>query len=299
MGNLTRITKFNHFSGLTITASKSLPNSTANRYKQAIKNMKIKTCSELSRTILIVTIITCMSFSLKSQTMQTLTDTNVIFYDYIPDIVLSNLSDTLKIDINQDGLNDFQFYLKQLSPCKVAFVKTLNSNCKIGVFYPTNTDSLANLSYASGDYQWLDPLYPNRLGVKIIDGTNNYYGWVDVIIVPDGNCDRIITINKYAFCKIANYPFLYEQTTISTGIQNTNTPDNTTVYIGNSGNVIVESGKLIKNLTLTSTTGVVVASQNNINSYSANLSTAGIVHGTYIVQVQFTDLITYTKQIVL
>jgi len=29
MGNLTRITMFKHFSGLTITASKSLPNSTA------------------------------------------------------------------------------------------------------------------------------------------------------------------------------------------------------------------------------------------------------------------------------
>jgi len=34
MGNLTRITKFKHFSGLTITASNSLPNSTANRYQQ-------------------------------------------------------------------------------------------------------------------------------------------------------------------------------------------------------------------------------------------------------------------------
>ena len=40
MGNLTRITKFKHFSGLTMTASNSLPNSTANRYKQAIKEEK-------------------------------------------------------------------------------------------------------------------------------------------------------------------------------------------------------------------------------------------------------------------
>ena len=37
MGNLTRITKFKHFSGLTMTASKSLPNSTANRYKQGVE----------------------------------------------------------------------------------------------------------------------------------------------------------------------------------------------------------------------------------------------------------------------
>jgi len=35
MGNLTRITKFRHYSGLTMTASKSLPNSTSNRYAQS------------------------------------------------------------------------------------------------------------------------------------------------------------------------------------------------------------------------------------------------------------------------
>ena len=108
-----------------------------------------------------------------------------------------------------------------------------------------------------------------------------------------------MTIDKFAFCKIPNYPFHKGQTTISTGIQNTNTPDSTAVYIGNSGNVIIESGKLIKYITLTSATGIIVTSQNNINSYTANISTAGIAHGTYIVQVQFADLSTYTKQIVL
>jgi hypothetical protein len=40
MVNLTRITKVKHCSGLTMTASKSLPNSTANRYLQAFKKMK-------------------------------------------------------------------------------------------------------------------------------------------------------------------------------------------------------------------------------------------------------------------
>jgi len=37
MGNLTGITNFKHFSGLTMTASNSLPNSTPNRYKQPLK----------------------------------------------------------------------------------------------------------------------------------------------------------------------------------------------------------------------------------------------------------------------
>ena len=34
MGNLTRITIFKHFSGLTMTASKSLPNPTLKRWAQ-------------------------------------------------------------------------------------------------------------------------------------------------------------------------------------------------------------------------------------------------------------------------
>jgi len=40
MGNLTQITKFRHFSGLTDCARKSLPNPTANRYRQGVKNEK-------------------------------------------------------------------------------------------------------------------------------------------------------------------------------------------------------------------------------------------------------------------
>jgi len=37
MGNLTIITNCKLFSGLTMTASKNLPNSTANRYAQGVK----------------------------------------------------------------------------------------------------------------------------------------------------------------------------------------------------------------------------------------------------------------------
>ena len=238
-----------------------------------------------------------MSLSLKAQTLQTLNDTNVIFHDYVPDVVLSTPSDTLKIDINQDGLLDIQFYFHYY-PFTSPYFKTLNSNCKYASFPPTHDDSLTSstLYWWSGDDEWTVSPGDYRLGIKILDGTNNYYGWIHILKTINPNT---MTIDKYAFCKIANYPFLYGQTTISTNMPNINITDSTNVYLGNSGNVIVESGKLIKSLTLTSTTGVVVASQNNINSYSANISTAGIVHGTYIVQVQFTDLSIYTKQIVM
>jgi len=250
--------------------------------------------------ILIITIIALMSFSLKSQTFQTLTDTNVIFYDYIPDVVVTNpLIDTLKIDMNQDGILDIQFYLHYYSPGG-AYVKTLTVNCNRAFFMTSNTnDSLTSslLNWGSGDAVWTSfSNYQNRLGVRITDGVNYYYGWIHVTYSVG---PQAMTIDKYAFCKIANYPFLYGQTTINTGIHTINSPDSTNVYLGQGNSVMVESGKLIKNVTVTSATGVVVASQNNVNSYSANISTAGIAHGTYIVQVQFTDLTVFTKQIVI
>lgn len=49
MGNLTSITKFKYFSGLTMTASKSLPNSTANRCKQCNKKILHMDTDDLSR----------------------------------------------------------------------------------------------------------------------------------------------------------------------------------------------------------------------------------------------------------
>jgi len=62
MGNLTRITKFKHFSGLTITASKSLQNSNANRYHLNICNLvrsiflKTRYCLLLTYIFFITTI---------------------------------------------------------------------------------------------------------------------------------------------------------------------------------------------------------------------------------------------------
>jgi len=55
MGNLTQITKFKHFSGLTISASKSLPNPTLNRYASCVerKTPKISLCINEKYTIFV------------------------------------------------------------------------------------------------------------------------------------------------------------------------------------------------------------------------------------------------------
>ena len=67
-----------------------------------------------TKFLLIITLI-LTTFSLKSQMMQTLNDTDIIFYDYYPDVLLygstqTNQHDSLRIDINQDGTPDFKFY---------------------------------------------------------------------------------------------------------------------------------------------------------------------------------------------
>jgi len=253
----------------------------------------------MKQKFLIVTIITIMTFSLKSQSFQTLTDTNVIFVDYNPDVILhyNYNQESLSIDINNDSVLDFKFYFTPGSN-PGSYISDLNTNCKYTSVWDTvSNDSLNNpaISWSSGANFWYSPT-DAIFGIKIISGSNNYYGWIHAVLsfVP-----WIMTIDKYAFCKIPNYPFHKGQTTLITNIPNIITPDSTYVYLGSGNSIVVQSGKIINSVTLTSTTGIVVASQNNINSYSTNISTAGIAHGTYIVQVQFTDLSNYTKQIVL
>ncbi len=251
--------------------------------------------------ILIITIITLMSFSLKSQILN---DTNVIFIDYIPDSVLQcnfNLQDSLRIDINQDGVLDFKFYYVTNSGGCYPYIGSLNSNCRYYYFNDTITDSLNNptIGWLSGNNFWSP--YANTgvlFGIKIISGSDNYYGWIRAIGGSFGGLPVIV--DKYAFCKIPNYPFHLGQTILTGITSNIYTPDSIIVYLANSGNtVIIQSGKIIKGVTLTSTTGVVVASQNNLNSNSANINVAGIAHGTFILQIQFKDLSIYTKQIII
>jgi len=137
--------------------------------------------------------------------------------------------------------------------------------------------------------------------IRLHLGAEYYYGWIHALAgyTTETNPRKTITIDKYAFCKIPNYPLHLGQTEIITGISPINTPDSTSVYLTNSGNNLnVTSGKTIKNVTLTSANGVVVASQYNINGVSANLNIANIAHGAYIVQVTFNDLSSFAKQIV-
>ena len=241
------------------------------------------------------------SYSVKSQTHLVQNDTNFIFYDFIPDTVLNyntatGFRDSLRIDINQDGILDFRFSYVPSSGGYYPYINNMTMNCRYHYFLLSDTISLNNPSvlWLSGSDFWNPLDFPDLyFGIKIINGVNNYFGWIRA-----RSPLATMTIDKYAFCKIPNYPLHLGQTEI-VGIQNINIPDSTNIYLANAGNnLIVQSGKIIKNITLTSTNGVVVASKYDINGVSANLNVTNITHGAYIVQVTFDDLSICTRQIV-
>lgn len=240
-----------------------------------------------------------LSISLKSQNREILTDTNVIFHDYIPDVIVTDpYNDTLKIDINQDGILDFQFCINYY-PAPIPYLLVLNVNCKIGFFMNSNnSDSLLNplIYWCSGNCYWDYDDYQNKLGVRLTVGADYYYGWVAVTYTRQ---PPKYVIDSYAFCKIPNYPFLYGQTEISTGTPKNNISDNIKIFTSASGSsLMVESEKQIKSVTITNTNGVIVVDQKNIKSNNAEIGVAGLAHGTYIVKVQFADSKIYTQQIV-
>jgi len=249
--------------------------------------------------ILILTSLIVLSNLLMAQT-----DTNVIYHDYNPDVILYGSyesTDSLSIDINQDSSLDFKFYYVNVSGGPYPYVKNMHDNCKYTLYsFINNYDSLNNpsINWLSGNIYWNSESFYDTIGIKIISGSDNYYGWIRTTYV-NATPEEII-IDKYAFCKIPNYPFRLGQTEIITSIVSQESNDSTVVYVSDSGSgVVVQSSKTITNVSLTNIQGVVVSSQSYINSGNATISTAGFAHGSYIVQVKFSDGGVYTKQVVL
>lgn len=251
------------------------------------------------KTTIILIIGLGISLLLKSQSFQILSDTNVIFNDYIPDINLTNPStDSLLIDINQDGISDIQFYIVFSSTQNWTYIKSLNNNINYAfIWLSLNTDSLASNSLTWNSVaKWWNPIdCPEKIGVRFSIEDFIYYGWIRVYHTP-----YTTNIDKYAFCKIANYPFLWGQTEIISGLPDVRQARNTNVFTYVTGNtLVVQSDKLIKGVKLIKISGIVVISQDNINSGIATIDKSVLAHGTYIVHGTFMDDEVFTIQVIL
>lgn len=226
------------------------------------------------------------------------TDTNIIYNDIVPDYIILTVGDIFKVDINEDGLDDISFYMFQTS-FKLPYVNNLHSNANYSFFMPSDNDSLSTKSWLSGGHQHLTGSYDSsRIAVRLINGSDYYYGWIRVFFDKITPFEPRITIKEYAFCKIANYPFLFGQTTTLTAVNELNIDNNTQVYFnGSTANIVIQSDKQIKEVKLVNMLGANVVSYSNVNATNTNINTTNLAHGNYIVQVKFANSAVYAVQV--
>lgn len=243
-----------------------------------------------------IALVAFVSPSLKSQYIQSINDTNITFYDYIPDITLFDDTSSLTIDMNQDNIPDISFfYDKPLSGGRYPYIKNTNNNVNFSYFNSTNTDTLNNPSiiWRSGNCFYATTETDDYWGVKFINGSDLYYGWIHLTPL-----NLNIVVDKYAFCKIRNYPFKLGQTTLTTHIPDINNQDCTTISLTNS-KIIIHSEKTIYSVSFLNITGVILASQNNINLNNTSINVSNLAHGSYIIKVQFINKTIFSKLITL
>jgi hypothetical protein len=131
---------------------------------------------------------------------------------------ITNL-DSLRIDINEDGFLDFRFHYKPFSGGLYFYVGSLNSNCTYHNFSISDTISLNNstIIWNSGEMFWDNfSLIDRMFAIKLKFGVDEYYGWIHAI--AGHTKDGTMTIDKYAFCKISNFPFHLGQTELISSI---------------------------------------------------------------------------------
>jgi len=254
----------------------------------------------------IITLLIIIGTLLFQRAYSQTTKSSIIYHDYIPDLSLSSAADTIKIDINEDGVLDIEFYFRNTSTGGVFFTKSLTGNCQYTYFYfPTsyNTDSLTSdsLHWISSPVEYIEYFYHGKIGLKFSFAGLSYYGW---LLVKDSwvgglNGKLILTIDKYAFCTIPNYPLLWGQTEIITGTNELKEDTGIKVYATDSGSqLVVQSSDVIKSIRVIDLLGATVVVKDNIRDKQATLSTKGLVHGTYIVKVTNSNLKEYTSKIV-
>jgi len=244
--------------------------------------------------ILVFSLLVLFSSSIFSQN-----DPKVNYYDFVPDIVLSNLGDSLRLDIDGDGISEYKLFNDWYFSVYQPFVLNLCSNC----YYNFNS-SVDTIPYSKNFWWQGKGKYPRDsnlrfdgyLGFKIQKSDGLYYGWVKVYVnnkMPGAS----IIVDKYAYCKMADYSFLYGQTSLSTSVSIDNNKVPSCYFDNSNSTLIIQTYKMMKSVSLISALGTIVREQ-NMNSNFASLSVIGLVHGTYIVKIQYADNSFYTKQMI-
>jgi hypothetical protein len=236
------------------------------------------------------------------------TDNDIIYHDFVPDTTvflprsapMPDYSDTLRLDFNNDSINDIILCFMHYNSWGFSYsIISLNENWLVA-WAKNDTLSSPIINWVSnGGYNPTPYEIDKKRGVRLKNGIDYYYGWFRIYEGVDAT-NLYFGVDKMAFCKIPNYPFLYGQTAIVTGFEKSLEIDKTNVFVADTGSsVVVNSDKKIENITITNIAGEQVAQQTKVNANNKTIKTANFAKGTYIVKVQFADGGVFTQKVVL
>ena len=170
----------------------------------------------------------------------------IIFTDFDPDTTLVqgiNTFDTIKLDIDYDGIYDIEFYLYvEEHGFEIPFVMPLNGWCISNVedSIALNVDTLSWRPYID-----FGP-YTGYFGLKKVVGADCYYGW---LYTYDGQTKNArnkkygtLFIDRMAYCTIPNYPFRAGQTSL-TGVEENESTSFATLHPNPTTGLVTITGK--------------------------------------------------------
>lgn len=262
-------------------------------------------------------------------------DAQIFYTDVNPDTVISSpLSPTPKnynLDLNNDGVNDFRISCSRtMGACQTARyyisyvnVSALDANAVVAVAnstYPQpmnfNDSIISGLTFStsgnlryertsnqfcSGYTQGYWPLLSDHyLGLKLIVGSNTYYGWarMQVSFGSETSC----TIKDYAYNSIPNQPILSGETgTGSTGIFENSSATSINLFPNPADNhftIALGSSNQKVEVNIADITGKIIYSTIARETQRIEVNTEDFKKGIYIVQIQSADFIG-TKRLVI
>lgn len=275
-------------------------------------------------------IVTAMLFSASS-------NAQIVYTDVNPDTVftctlsLGNPCSTMyQLDLNNDGIVDFQlvkFYgtaPRQNSDSYVSVTplgsnKFTSSTTNFGTFNLVCASALANgdsiqnnnwygarlmleqnlvngLSFAFTCHHW-NAVTDKYLGLKLIVGSNTYYGWVRLDVAQNGTS---FTVKDYAYNNIPNQPILAGET-IATGINENSFASSIQLFPNPaSDHLTINLGTYYKEVqvTITDLSGKIIYTSLATDNQKIEVNTQGFAEGIYVVQIQSAGFVG-TKKLVI
>lgn len=224
----------------------------------------------------------------------------ILVHNFEPDTLFTNYADTLKLDINFDGDNDIAFYLSATSSGGYVRVKSINPFCQYAFFwkeYETDSISSSLLNWHTNSVDWLIGLFTEYLGIKFTLGEDVYYGWLKGKPYWSDKGAQFLSIDRYAFCTVPNYPLLCGQTEIKTG--NAEHPvDKTKTWLEN-GRIHVQSGKPISKVAIIDVAGQSLHAWDAGEDYNFSAEINGRLKGVFLAKVTLKNKVVRTFKLVL